>query len=235
MNTYPTRKPHDSQKETLEMLAHDLRTPMCCVAGAAQMAMLAQKQGKAVEAQLQQILSAVAAMDRMLSQICGGAACGITAASLEEELRAMIAPRAALKRQRLSIDLSALGGGVLPLDGLKLCRVLSNLLVNAVKFTPPDGEVTLRASACVKAGRMTGITFLVRDSGMGMKRSFQGEMYRMYARAPESAQQPGQGLGLTIVQRLVGEMGGTVMAESEWGRGTTFSVRIPLGAGEYQQ
>ena len=234
MNTYPIRKAHDSQKETLEMLAHDLRTPMSSVMGAAQMAMLAQAQGKPIDNQLQQIVGAVAAMDRMLVQICGGESCGVTARELESELRTMIAPRAAVKHQRLSIDLSELGSGELPLDSLKLCRVLSNLLVNAVKFTPVGGDVTLRAAVCINAGRMAGVTFLVRDSGMGMKRSFQRGMYRMHARAPESAHLPGQGLGLSIVQRLVGEMGGTVMAESEWGRGTMFSVYIPLHTEAYQ-
>ena len=72
--------------------------------------------------------------------------------------------------------------------------------------------------------------FSVRDSGMGMKQAFCKEMYHMRARAEESAHIPGHGLGLTIVQRLVDQMGGTVSAESEWGRGTTFTVRIPLTA-----
>ena len=228
MKTYPVKEARMPQQETLRMLAHDLRTPMSSVMGAAQLAMLAQAQGKPVDDQLRQIMGAVAAMDRMLAQMCDGENGGVTAKALESELRTMIAPRAAVKRQRLSIDLTALGDRMLPLDCGKVCRVLSNLLVNAVKFTPADGDVSLRADL---RGASGCVTFFVSDSGMGMKPAFQREMYAPQARAKESAHLPGQGLGLSIVQRLVGEMGGTVAAQSEWGRGTTFAVTLPLGSG----
>lgn len=227
MNTYPVRKTRASQRETLEMLAHDLRTPMCSVVGAAQLAMCAQAQGKPVDEQLRQIVGAVQAMDRMLVQMCSGSACTGAAPALESDLRTMIAPRAAVKHQRLIIDLSGMAECALPSDDGKLCRVLSNLLVNAVKFTPEGGEVSLTAKV-EQTGKGRCAVFSVRDSGMGMKPGFQKEMYRMHARAGESAHIPGHGLGLTIVQRLVSEMGGVVTAESEWGRGTTFAVRIPL-------
>ena len=226
METYPIRETRVSQRETLQMLAHDLRTPMSSVMGAAQLAMLAQAQGKPVGDQLRQIVGAVAAMDRMLAQMCGGESGGVTAKALEDELCTLIAPRAAVKHQRMDIDLSDLGSRTLPLDAGKTCRVLSNLLVNAVKFTPVGGSVSLRAAIC---GEGRSVTFSVCDSGMGMKAAFQREMYAPHARAAESAHQPGQGLGLSIVQQLVDEMGGTVAARSEWGRGTVFTVMLPLG------
>lgn len=230
METYPIRESSVSQQEALRMLAHDLRTPMSSVMGAAQLAMLAQAQGKPVDDQLQQIVGAVAAMDMMLDQLCGGERGGVTAKALESELRTMIAPRAAVKHQRLGIDLSGIGERTLPLDAGKVSRVLSNLLVNAVKFTPAGGEVSLRA----EMRSVDSVAFFVSDSGMGMKPAFQRDMYTPHARAAESAHLPGQGLGLAIVQRLVMEMGGTVMAASEWGQGTTFTVRIPISKNERQ-
>jgi len=227
MDVYPVINMEGTQKEALAMLAHDLRTPMCSVVGAAQLAMRAQAQGKPVDEQLQQIVGAVQTMERMLSRMCGGDAGG-TASALENELRTMIAPRAALKHQRLVIDLSGIGGCTLPAEFAGLCRVLSNLLVNAVKYTPEGGEVSLTAG--VERTKTGGYAvFSVQDSGMGMKPAFRKEMYRMHARAKESAHIHGHGLGLTIVQRLVSDMGGMVTAESAWGRGTTFVVKIPLG------
>ena len=104
MNTYPVGKTRASQRETLEMLAHDLRTPMCSVVGAAQLAMCAQAQGKPVDEQLRQIVGAVQAMDRMLVQMCSGSTCAGAAPALESDLRTMIAPRAAVKHQRLIIE-----------------------------------------------------------------------------------------------------------------------------------
>ena len=229
MDGYPISKTKRTQEETLAMLAHDLRTPMCSVVGAAQLAMRAQAQGKPVDEQLRQIVGAVQAMDRMLSSLCSGSVREGTAQALESELRTVIAPRAAVKHQRLMIDLAGIAGCALPADFSRLCRVLSNLLVNAVKFTPEGGEVSLTAEI-ERRGAGGYAVFSVRDSGMGMKQEFQREMYGLRARAEESAHVPGYGLGLTIVQRLVGQMGGMVAAESEWGRGTTFTVRIPLGA-----
>lgn len=229
METYPIKEARMGQRETLQMLAHDLRTPMSSVVGAAQLAILAQAQGKPVDDQLRQIMGAVAAMDRMLSQMCGGETGGTTAKALESELRTMIAPRAAVKHLRLEFDLSALGETRLPFDAGRLCRVLSNLLVNAVKFTPVGGEVSLRAEMRQRGDTPDAVTFIVSDSGMGMKPAFQKAMYAPRARAAESAHLPGQGLGLSIVQRLVTEMGGTVSVKSEWGRGTTFAVTLPLG------
>lgn len=225
METYPVRKVRNSQRETLAMLAHDLRTPMCSAVGAAQLAMLAEAQGKPVEMHLHQIVDAMRAMDRMLGQVCEEGTMGTTAQALESELRTMIAPRAAVKHQRLTLDLRGMGDHVLPIDFACLCRVLSNLLVNAVKFTPQGGEVSLTARID-EAGKKA--VFAVCDSGMGMKAEFLPRMYEKGERAQETAEKPGYGLGLTIVQRLVDSMGGTVSAESTWGRGSTFTVRIPL-------
>ena len=225
METYPVKTAQNTQKETLAMLAHDLRTPMSSAVGAAQLAMLAEAQGKPVDAHLHQIVDAMRAMDRMLWQMCEGGTTGTTAQALESELRTMIAPRAAVKHQRLVLDLRGLGNCVLPVDFACLCRVLSNLLVNAVKFTPQGGEVCL--SAKIDHAEKHAV-FAVCDSGMGMKEAFLSRMYEPGERAQESTKTPGSGLGLTIVQRLVNRMGGTVSAESTWGRGTTFTVRIPL-------
>lgn len=224
MKNYQRKPINPIDCETLATIAHDLRTPMSSVAGAAQLAMIQAKQGMDVDRQLQQILQAVHAMDRMLSDMCGAGGMKDQrepADMLARELRTLLAPRAEGKHQRLTIDLHMLGSRSLAGDYARLVRVLSNLLVNAVKFTPEGGEVSLTGEYAADGS----MVFSVRDSGMGMRADFMERMYSPYARA--SADKPGQGLGLSIVRRLVQDMGGEISVCSEWGRGTVFVVRLP--------
>ena len=226
--------------EILAALAHDLRSPMCSVIGAAQLAKLEAAQGRSVDRQLNQILLAIGTMDRMLTQMCGairGAegqeeANAFSPDALERDLRALIEPRAEAKRQHLSMDFSALNGCALSLNGGALGRVLLNLLSNAVKYTPEGGEIALRTMLVEPAalgGRSREAVFIVSDNGMGMKPEFLRRLYQPFARAQESAHLPGAGLGLAIVRRLVREMDGAIDVRSEWGRGTVFTVRVPAG------
>jgi len=208
--------------ETMAAIAHDLRTPMCCVSGAAQMALQASRQGKDVDEQLRQILQAVEVMDRMLGQMCGHDRESIcTAAKLEQELCTVMLPRAAQKAQQLVVDFSELCAPC----GFNeyLTRVLLNLISNAIKYTQAGGRIDVTAKE--EDGQ---VVFVVSDNGMGMKREFMRRMYLPYERAQESAHLPGKGVGLSIVRRLVRRMGGTISVKSAWGKGTTFTVRVPL-------
>ena len=219
-----------SARESLHTLAHDLRTPMCCVAGAAQLALLAAKQGKNVDTQLQQILQAVGAMDEVLKAACAEREEELFSAELlERELWAVISPRAKEKGQQLSIDLRGLRDMKTGIDGAALTRVLLNLLSNAVKYTQEGGEIALRGQIkpSLRPGQAQRVVVVVRDNGMGMKPEFLTHVYEENARAKESMHLPGRGLGLSIVRRLVQQMGGTIGVRSEWGKGTVFTVSIP--------
>jgi len=218
------------EQARLAALAHDLRTPMCCVEGAVQRALCAERQGKDVSVQLRQILAAVRAMDGMLTSAADDTHQQIiTAEGLEHELEAICASRAAEKGQRFSVDVSALGEGAFSQDCGALTRVLVNLISNAIKYTPAGGEITLRTQVLTPPWRRDAswLRFIVADNGMGMKGTFLRRMYLPYARAQESAHLPGKGLGLAIVKRLVRQMGGTIHVKSEWGKGTVFTVTIP--------
>lgn len=208
--------------ETMASLAHDLRTPMSSVSGAAQMALLYSSQGKTVDKQLREILAAVEAMDMLLGRMCeGDGRQTISAKGLESALCAVMQPRAQRKEQLLHVDLTALDGAAIQ-NGDSLLRVLLNLVSNAVKYTQPGGEI------CVKACRTAGVsTVTVSDNGMGMKREFMHRMFEPFERAKESCDQPGRGLGLAIVRRLVQGMGGSMLVRSAWGRGTAFTLRLP--------
>lgn len=215
--------------ESMDMLAHDLRTPMTCVAGAAQTALLKLSRGQGADEQLQQILLAIGAMDRLLAQHCGEAEGKrrLDARALSAEVRSLLDGRAGEKGQRFVVDLAPLEGAVLREDGAVLPRVLVNLAGNAIKYTQPGGHVALHGRLSVSGGRSFAV-FCVEDDGPGMRAAFLRHAFEPFARARETSGEAGSGLGLAITRRLVRRMGGEIRVHSEWGRGSTFVVRVPL-------
>jgi len=109
-------------------------------------------------------------------------------------------------------------------DTVRLTQVLSNLLSNAVKFTEA-GQVRLEVDA---AGGTVGFT--VADSGIGFDEEVRLRLFRRFEQADASIRRRfgGTGLGLAISRSLVELMGGTIQVASEPGRGSTFSVIVPL-------
>jgi signal transduction histidine kinase len=102
--------------------------------------------------------------------------------------------------------------------------VLENLLVNAVKYTPPGGRVTL---AVERQGGKLHVR--VADTGGGIPVVELGHIFGKLFRASNVQQQPGNGFGLDVAKGAVEQQGGTITFHSQEGRGTTFVVRLPLG------
>jgi two-component system phosphate regulon sensor histidine kinase PhoR len=116
-------------------------------------------------------------------------------------------------------------------DPAALEQVLANLLDNAVKYSDDVKEVTVR----VRASGDDAI-IEVSDRGVGIERSDQKRIFeKFYRGSASSLHREGFGLGLPIVQELVSAHGGLVEVESEPGTGSTFRVRLPLGATETVQ
>jgi len=109
-------------------------------------------------------------------------------------------------------------------DPIKLKVVLKNLIANAVKFTE-RGNVTVRAEL-----RGGGVQFDVSDTGIGVPPEAQKIIFEPFRQADSSTTRRygGVGLGLYIVRRLLDLLGGSVTVESEVGRGSTFSVWVPI-------
>lgn len=110
-------------------------------------------------------------------------------------------------------------------DTLRLEQVLHNLLENAVKFTDPGGAIALRATAL--DGEME---VRVEDTGLGIVPADLPHIFERFYRADKarSREQGGTGLGLSIVKHIIQLHGGTVTAESKYGKGTTIILRLPL-------
>jgi PAS domain S-box-containing protein len=107
-------------------------------------------------------------------------------------------------------------------DPKRIAQVLSNLLNNAVKFSPSGGSIEVGASADALE-----VLFWVRDDGVGIPQGSLSRVFDRHWQAPATAAQ-GQGLGLFISKGIVEAHGGRIWAESEVGRGTTFSFALPL-------
>jgi CheY-like chemotaxis protein len=116
-------------------------------------------------------------------------------------------------------------------DGRRLSQVLLNLITNAVKFTPA-GTITVRVDATPASAGGYVIRAEVADTGIGIDPGVLQRMFEPFTQADTSTTRlyGGSGLGLSIVRELVALMGGTIRAESEPGRGSTFSFEVPLEA-----
>jgi len=111
-------------------------------------------------------------------------------------------------------------------DVVRLDQVATNLITNAVKYTPRGGRIDVRVGQ--EAGKAL---LIVSDTGIGIPREHLRSIFDMFAQVPTSLDRSsgGLGLGLTLVRSLVELQGGSVSAESEGkGRGSVFTVRLPL-------
>lgn len=109
-------------------------------------------------------------------------------------------------------------------DPYRMEQVVNNLVSNAIKYSPAGGEVSI----AVQSEGGEGV-FSVTDVGVGIAREAQEELFEPFRRAKLTGQElPGVGLGLFVAARIVGAHGGTIEVESVLGRGSTFTVRIPL-------
>jgi CheY-like chemotaxis protein len=149
---------------------------------------------------------------------------------LIEDITELLAPRA----QARKIEIAAYVDERLPMevigDAARLRQVLLNLAGNAIKFTSTGG-VALIVEPGISPNE---ISFLVRDTGIGIAPDAQQRIFREFEQADEHIARSygGTGLGLSISDRIVKRMGGRITLESKPGMGSTFEVSIPLAAAE---
>jgi signal transduction histidine kinase len=110
------------------------------------------------------------------------------------------------------------------LDQSLLRPILSNLLTNAIKYSPAGGEITLEIMC-----EPSQVKFCLRDPGIGIPTEFQPIVFQRFARANNVEQIKGTGLGMSIVKRLVELQHGTILIDSKLGVGTVIYVNLPLG------
>jgi PAS domain S-box-containing protein len=152
--------------------------------------------------------------------------------SLIEGIAELLAPRAQAKK----LEIATYVDDRLPIhvvgDAARLRQVLLNLAGNAIKFTEAGGVALI-----VEPGIWPNeISFLVRDTGIGIAPEARERIFREFEQANETIARSygGTGLGLSISERIVKRMGGRIALDSEPGRGSTFEVALPLAAADQQ-
>ncbi|MFM8891299.1 MAG: sensor histidine kinase, partial [Planctomycetia bacterium] len=148
----------------------------------------------------------------------------------------MVRPLAERKRIDLGYEVDP-GLEAIEQDPAKVQQILANLLSNAVKFTPEGGRVDVRARLCEEGEAAPVLVVDVVDTGVGIAEEEQQAVFEKFRQgrvfqAGEDAMTrefSGTGLGLSIVRELCRLLGGDVSLESQLGRGSRFTVRIPVG------
>jgi signal transduction histidine kinase/putative methionine-R-sulfoxide reductase with GAF domain len=224
----------------LANMSHELRTPLNAVIGFSQM-LAARYFGDLTEKQAEYVNDIVASGRHLLSLINDILDLSkIEAGRMELEaadfdLRATLGNALTLVRERAQRGAVALRLemdptlGTLRGDERKLKQVVLNLLSNAVKFTPRGGEVRVVATL------LDGIAQIaVRDSGIGIAPEDQTLIFEAFRQVGTDVtrKREGTGLGLTLARRFVELHGGTIRVESTPGKGSTFTITLPIHHGE---
>jgi signal transduction histidine kinase len=126
--------------------------------------------------------------------------------------------------QQIKIELNDFEQNTVITDKSRLKIILNNLLSNAIKFHRKLGDDQfIKVSAHATSGLLI---VKVEDNGQGIRPEYQDRIFEMFFRANES--EKGSGLGLYIAKEAAEKMGGTVKAESEYGKGSVFTLEIPV-------
>jgi signal transduction histidine kinase len=140
------------------------------------------------------------------------------------EVCTIIEPMASKKNITMSVEAPA-EAVLVTIDPVKFKQVLYNLLSNAVKFTPENGDIKLIAS--LEDSEQMRVE--VRDTGIGIKTEDLTRLFHEFEQLDSGLgrQQQGTGLGLALTKKIVELQGGSITVESQFGKGSTFTVALP--------
>jgi signal transduction histidine kinase len=227
-----------SKSRFLAAMSHDLRTPLNAISGYVELleAGIRGPVNDAQKADLDRIRNSSRHLLSLIDAILGFARTEagklevrlepVPAAGLVRGIESSFLPQLAEKALRYSAD--APQGVWVTADPARAGQVLLNLIGNAIKFTDAGGEVELR---CVDEGEQ--VAFHVRDTGRGIPADHLPLVFQPFVqvnREQVPEHQRGVGLGLAIGRELAVAMGGSLTVESEVGRGSVFTLRLPRAA-----
>ena len=223
-----------SRKKAVHTITHELRTPLTAITGYAELLQKECNKENSVHF-LQNIQQSSGRMRDMLNTLLDFfrldngkeqpkmQPCRISA--ITQTLETEFMPVAMNKG--LSLIVKNESDAIILTDKERIIQIGNNLLSNAIKFTEVGG-VSLTTDYTDGV-----LTLIVEDTGTGMTKDEQECVFGAFERLSNAAAKDGFGLGLSIVQRIVAMLGGTVLLESERGKGSRFTVEIPmLTAGE---
>ena len=223
-------------------MSHDIRTPMNAVLGYAELAERNSGDPEELHRYLKNIRSCGSQMLDLLDNVLELARIESGHVTIEEVPTAsgevldncmvMFRPMAEQKHQTLTAEVDNSQFPYIYIDPTRLSEISLNIVSNAVKYTGEGGDIrcTLRYSAHPSREGWCIGEFTVADTGVGMSQEFLSHIYESFARERSTTASgvAGTGLGMGIVKKLVDAMHGTIDIQSEVGKGTTVTVRVPL-------
>jgi two-component system sensor histidine kinase KdpD len=218
----------------VSLVSHELRSPMAAVIGAART--LQDRWRMLSASQRESFLALIGDETSRLAELVGDVldTSRIEAGTFsyrfdEVDLASLVdeaVEAAALAQQEVPVHVSVRSGALPTIRGdrARLRQVLGNLIENAVKYSPEDGEVRISAAAANGAVQID-----VRDSGPGIPRDQQERIFEKFGRADvEGGSKPGTGLGLFIARSIAEAHGGSLEVASGTGPGATFTLTLPV-------
>lgn len=228
---------NEAKTEFLSRIAHDIRTPMNAISGFTSIAKANIYDTKKVEKSLTQVeiagkyLRQIADDVLDLTKIEKGRMkphfeeTSITELINEHELT--MKDLGNDKNLNITYKIHDILHDRLMIDSLHLKQIYTNLISNAIKYTPDGGTIEFEIyEEQIPDNKKVRLVSFVRDTGIGMTKEYMKEMYNRFSRAVDTRVNAvrGSGLGLAVVKEFVTLLGGTVEAESEIGKGTEFKV-----------
>lgn len=229
------REANRRKDEFLAMLAHELRNPLAPISAAAELLKVAGEDKDRVERASEIISRQVTHMTSLVDDLLDVSRVTRGLVDLDqrrvnietvihsaiEQVRPMIESRQHTLSTRLPFGKTAVCG-----DKVRLVQVLSNVLNNAAKYTPPGGEIALDVQA-----DQANVRISVRDNGIGMEAALLPRVFDLFSQAERSSDraQGGLGLGLALAKSIVELHGGRIQASSDGaGCGSCFEIELPI-------
>ena len=227
----------------LSNMSHDIRTPMNAIIGFTTLALsniddtdrVKDYLGKTLASSnhLLSLINDVLDMSRIESGKIHLGEVEVNLSDVLHDLKTIVSGQIYAKQLELYMDVMDVTDEDVYCDKTRLNQILLNLLSNAIKFTPAGGTVSVRVRQL--AGKVHGCgqyEFRIKDNGIGMSQEFAQKIFEPFERERTStvSRIQGTGLGMAITKNIVDMMGGTIEVQTAQGKGTEFTVCVPMRA-----
>ena len=227
----------------LSNMSHDIRTPMNAIIGFTTLALSNIDDTDRVKDYLAKTLASSNHLLSLINDVLDMSRIESGKIHLEEvevnlsdvlhDLKTIVSGQIYAKQLELYMDVMDVTDEDVYCDKTRLNQILLNLLSNAIKFTPAGGTVSVRVRQL--AGPMHGCgqyEFRIKDNGIGMSQEFAQKIFEPFERERTStvSRIQGTGLGMAITKNIVDMMGGTIEVQTAQGKGTEFTVCVPMRA-----
>ena len=227
----------------LSNMSHDIRTPMNAIIGFTTLALSNIDDTDRVKDYLTKTLASSNHLLSLINDVLDMSRIESGKIHLEEvevnlsdvlhDLKTIVSGQIYAKQLELYMDVMDVTDEDVYCDKTRLNQILLNLLSNAIKFTPAGGTVSVRVRQL--AGKVRGCgqyEFRIKDNGIGMSQEFAQKIFEPFERERTStvSRIQGTGLGMAITKNIVDMMGGTIEVQTAQGKGTEFTVCVPMRA-----